>query len=255
MKQQRKNSSTGKNNKGHSPFLYNDLFKLNINLNIKTKLINNMQLVIVDNLFGNFNNLRKMILNCPPGNWKYKNGGFNFKDYYDCRLSFPSLQTQLLDTTKNIILNIFNKKTTHSDKVIEVNWFKQIKKKRSNFAFPHSDQSSKNQSYTCLIFLNSKEECSGGTAFFKNKILNKDNSYLDKETEQFYIENPDSIENGYDYWGNEKYWDIISHIEMKPNRMIIFPSHYLHAAYHPKNSFFNKPRLTLVFWLKETNEK
>jgi hypothetical protein len=254
MMQQKESSSTEQNNKGLSPFLHNDLFKLSFNLNITSKLINNMQLIIVDNLFYDLYNLKKMILNCPPGNWKYHNNGFNFKEYYDCRLSFPSLQTQLLDTTKDIIQNNYNKKTTHLDKVIEVNWFKQIKNKRSNYAFPHSDQSSKNQTYTCLTFLNSEEECSGGTAFFKNKILNKDNSYLDKETEQFYLQNPDSMENGYDYWANEKYWQLTSYVEMKPNRMIIFPSHYLHAAYHPENNFFNNPRLTLVFWLTEIND-
>ena len=40
--------------------------------------------------------------------------------------------------------------------------------------------------------------------------------------------------------------------EMIPNRLIIFPSNYYHAAYHPENGFYKDPRLTIAYWMKQT---
>jgi hypothetical protein len=38
-------------------------------------------------------------------------------------------------------------------------------------------------------------------------------------------------------------------IDMVPGRLLIFPSQYFHAAFHPQNSFYDFPRLTLAFWM------
>jgi len=45
------------------------------------------------------------------------------------------------------------------------------------------------------------------------------------------------------------YWEKIGAIDMAPGRMMIFPAEYFHAAWHPGDSFFDSPRLTLVFWM------
>ena len=255
MKQRKKNFYMVMNNKNIKPFLHQEIFKISKNIDVTQKQIGDMKLTTVENIFSNFNQLRELILTTRPGNWKLSiNDSRNFKDYYDCRLSFPSLQFQLYDTTKKIIKHLYLKDTEHIDKTLEVNWFKQIKNKKANFATPHSDQIVKKQMYTCLVFLNSKKECSGGTAFFKNKDLNLHSDYLNNEVQNWQSKNKDSIENGENYWPKEKYWELTSYVEMKPNKMIIFPSDYFHAAYHPINSFFKYPRLTLVYWMVETNE-
>jgi hypothetical protein len=44
-------------------------------------------------------------------------------------------------------------------------------------------------------------------------------------------------------------WDLVGTVDMLPGRLLIFPSEYFHAAYHPQNSFFEFPRLTLAFWM------
>jgi len=36
---------------------------------------------------------------------------------------------------------------------------------------------------------------------------------------------------------------------MVTGRMLIFPAKYFHAAFHPEDSFFDFPRLTLAFWM------
>jgi hypothetical protein len=38
-------------------------------------------------------------------------------------------------------------------------------------------------------------------------------------------------------------------VDMVPGRLLIFPSEFFHAAYHPQDSFYEFPRLTLAFWL------
>ena len=53
------------------------------------------------------------------------------------------------------------------------------------------------------------------------------------------------------YWpsGAEQWWETVGTVDMVPGRLLIFPSEHFHAAYHPQNSFYEFPRLTLAFWL------
>ena len=59
---------------------------------------------------------------------------------------------------------------------------------------------------------------------------------------QEFLEVPDSY---YD----ENFEERVGTIDMAPGRLLIFPSEYFHAAYHPQDSFFEFPRLTLAFWM------
>ena len=133
---------------------------------------------------------------------------------------------------------------------MDVNWFKQIHEKRANSAVPHNDMTDKiRRSFTCIVYLNRREECSGGTAFFRFK---KSNSLvLDEPYVQAIQEDKLLGETGRDYWpsGAEESWERVGAIDMVPGRLLIFPSEYFHAAYHPQNSFFEFPRLTLAFWM------
>ena len=228
------------------PFLHNKLFEPNQSLSIGFNFIGEMPLIVVDNIFKNFDDIRDIVLNTPVGNWKYDPDGFNYKDYYDCRICFPPLQKKLYELTQEIIFGTLNKNTLINNG-LNFNWFKQIKEKRANYAFPHHDLYAGN-SFTCLIYLNGKNESLGGTAFFKNKVTNNIDGTKDNN---FFNQYPDAVENGYDYWSPEKYWEIIAFAEMIPNRLIIFPSNYYHAAYHPENGFYNNPRLTLAYWMKQ----
>jgi hypothetical protein len=232
------------------PFLHDKLFEPNQSISIGFNFIGEMPLIVVDNIFKNFSNIRDIILNTPVGNWKYDINGFNYKDYYDCQIIYPLKQYSLFNISEKIIKKALNLNTTLLEKnAIKVNWFKQINQKRSNFAFPHDDQTLDTKMFTCLIYLNNKNESLGGTAFFKNKVTNNIDGAKD---DNFFDLYPETVENGYDYWSPEKYWEIIAFAEMIPNRLIIFPSNYYHAAYHPENGFYDDPRLTLVYWMKQT---
>jgi len=211
------------------PFLYDHLFDISTNIEGKIKYINKEKILILDGFFKNFLELQNMVFSCPPGNWKYKEGTKNYVDYYDCRLSFLPHQNLMLHVSNNIIKEQYGKDTKLQD-VVEANWFKQIKDKRNDYAWPHQD-SITDSKYTCLIYMNS--ESLGGTAFFE-QIQN------DSNTEEL------------DYWGsNPTSWKMIDYVEMQPNRMVVFPAKMFHAAYHPKNGFFNNPRINIVYWMEE----
>jgi hypothetical protein len=132
---------------------------------------------------------------------------------------------------------------------VDVNWFKQIHEKRADFAVPHSDMTNVQRSFTCVVYLNRPDECSGGTAFFRFK---KSGSLVFDEAYARTIREDSRIaETGLDYWPSdaEQWWETVGTVDMVPGRLLIFPSEYFHAAYHPQNSFYEFPRLTLAFWM------
>lgn len=213
------------------PFLHDEVFRPNDNPITHFGDVGKTPTLIADYFFENFSEIRKLVKSSPPGNWKYKPEGRNFKDYYDCRIAFPAMQSLMLQKTHELIFKHFGVRTKCYDEVIGVNWFKQINEKRNDYAFPHSDGNT--GKYTCLVYLNDVDECSGGTAFFNRK------------------DTMPTWEDGTDYWPPKDEWSLSAVIPMVPNRLVIFPAEYYHAAYHPENSFYNSPRLTLVYWMQK----
>ena len=211
------------------PFLHNEVFRPNDNPTVHFGSVGNIKAIVADYFFDDISAVRKVVKDSPAGNWKYKEDGRNFKDYYDCRISFPAMQSLMFQKTQELIKEHFGVGTHFYDDIIGVNWFKQINEKRNDYAFPHSDGDP--GKYTCLVYLNEPEECSGGTAFFGRKV----------DTPVW--------EDGTDYWPPKDEWEMNGLIQMVPNRMVIFPAEYFHAAYHPENSFYSFPRLTLVYWM------
>ena len=129
-------------------------------------------------------------------------------------------------------------------------WFMQINAKRADFAVPHSDFTEQfRRSFTCILYLNTPEECSGGTAFFRFRPSNSltfDEGYARAAKDDSRIG-----ETGMDYWPEaaREHWEVIGTVDMVPGRLLIFPSEYFHAAHHPVDSFYGFPRLTLTFWM------
>jgi hypothetical protein len=187
----------------------------------------------------------------PAANWKHEKGGRNFADYYDCRLRFPiRYPNSMIAAAQHVIHKVYELSTRPAVASVDVNWFKQIHEKRADFAVPHSDMTEGvRRSFTCILYLNRREECSGGTAFFRFK---KSGSLVFDETYARAIREDSRIaETGLDYWsgGVDEWWERLGTVDMVPGRLLIFPSEYFHAAYHPQNSFYAFPRLTLAFWM------
>jgi uncharacterized protein (TIGR02466 family) len=234
------------------PFLLNELFAVRQDLKISLEPIQNaIPTIVVDDFLEHPERARDVVGSAPAANWKHVQGGSNFVDYYDCRLRFPLLYpNSMISAAQQIIRQVFKVDTRPAEASVDVNWFKQIREKRAESAVPHNDMTEKaRRSFTCIVYLNRREECSGGTAFFrfrKTGSLVLDESYVHAVRED-----PKLAETGRDYWPPQadESWERVGTIDMVPGRLLIFPSEYFHAAYHPQNSFYEFPRLTLAFWM------
>jgi uncharacterized protein (TIGR02466 family) len=234
------------------PFLFEELFEVRSDLKLKLEPIQNaIPTVVIDDFLKHPEDVRDVVGRAPAPNWKHEQGGRNFVDYYDCRLRFPiRYPNGMIAAAQQVVRKVYEINTRPSDASVDVNWFMQIREKRADFAVPHNDMTDKVQrSFTCIVYLNRREECSGGTAFFR---FRKSGSLLLDEPYMRAIRDDSRLaETGLDYWGGaaNEWWEHVGTVDMVPGRLLIFPSEYFHAAYHPQNSFFEFPRLTLAFWM------
>ena len=234
------------------PFLFNELFDVNSNLAIELNPIADaVPTIVIDDLLKHAEEVRELVGSTPAANWKHEAGGRNFVDYYDCRLRFPiRYPNSMVAVAQQAIRKVYAVETRAADASVDVNWFMQINEKRADFAVPHSDMSeAARRSFTCVVYLNRREECSGGTAFFRFKKTGS--LVLDEPYARALKEEPRIGETGRDYWPYEadEYWERMGGVDMAPGRLLIFPSEFFHSAYHPQNSFYEFPRLTLAFWM------
>ncbi len=234
------------------PFLFNDLFEVRPDFKLTLNPIQNaIPTVVIDDFLRHPEEARDVVGRAPAANWKHEKGGRNFVDYYDCRLRFPiRYPNSMISATQHAIREVYKIATRPADASVDVNWFMQIHDKRADSAVPHNDMTDKVQrSFTCILYLNRREECSGGTAFFRFK--KSGSLVLDEPYARAIKEDSRLAETGLDYWpaAADQWWERVGTVDMVPGRLLIFPSEYYHAAYHPQNSFYEFPRLTLAFWM------
>jgi len=234
------------------PFLLNELFEVRPDLKLSLEPIHDMiPTVVVDDFLKHPEQARDVVGRAPAANWKHVQGGKNFVDYYDCRLRFPILYPNgMIAAAQQIIRQVYQVDTRPAEASVDVSWFKQIREKRADSSVPHNDMTDKpRRSFTCIVYLNRRDECSGGTAFFRFKKTGS--LVLEEKYVQAIREDSRLAETGRDYWPPQadESWERVGSVDMVPGRLLIFPSEYFHAAYHPQNSFYEFPRLTLAFWM------
>ena len=234
------------------PFLFDELFEVRKDLKLSLEPIRNaIPTIVIDDFLQRPEEARELVGRAPAPNWKHEKGGKNFVDYYDCRLRFPiRYPNGMVSAAQQVIRKVYEVATRPLDASVDVNWFMQIRERRADFAVPHNDITEKvRRSFTCILYLNRREECSGGTAFFRFK--KSGSLVLDQAYARAIHEDPRIAETGLDYWGVSAgdWWETVGTVEMAPGRLLIFPSEYFHAAWHPESSFYDFPRLTLAFWM------
>jgi len=233
------------------PFLFNELFDVNTNLVIKNPGVAAVPAIVIDDFLKRPEQAREVVGTAPAANWKHVEGGRNFVDYYDCRLRFPiRFPNNMISVAHQAVQSVYKTDTRPADASVDVNWFMQIHEKRADFAIPHNDMTPNiRRSFTCIVYLNRASECSGGTAFFR--FRRSDSLVLDAAYDQAIQQDLRMGETGRDYWPETpgEFWELAGAVDMVPGRLLIFPSEFFHAAYHPQNAFYDFPRLTLAFWL------
>lgn len=239
------------------PFHRDELFRLNETLTITLDSVEendfSCDVIIIDNVFKNFKLLSSVYLNSPSEYFRADDR--NGIDYYDCRRSIDGSRTVFLSFISKLIYTHYGVKTiSNCNELISSNWFLSKTPRPSDYAAPHVDVSRSNfnrKQFSILTYLNEDGYCVGGTAFFKNNILQ---SCLPFNNEKNYWNVYDDRLQSSSFWLHPKYqeyWECLKIVDMKPNRMIIFPANVFHAAYIPSNIYNTFPRVTLITWMEE----
>lgn len=110
--------------------------------------------------------------------------------------------------------------------------------------------------YTGILFLTSKSECSGGTAFWTHKKTGWTRHPTKEELEDHDLEDKtETWKRLYDEGFNEEEWEMNYFCPMQFNTLILFPSGLFHSRF-PKKSFgteLGNCRMIKVFFVKCLN--
>jgi hypothetical protein len=220
-----------------------EFFSTNSEIDVHTKEISDGEkIVIVDNFYKHPDKVRELALTIPktfnPRILWGMPGGRVESPYYFSHLGY--LYTE-------IITNVWpDRAKTMEDTFVQncidhASFLVNVQNSDLPPRVPHIDNISIGR-FASGIFLNTPEECAGGTAFYKyHGEISVDMS------------NPDIKLKNYNYYVQEtdnEDWEKIYLAEMKYNRMIIYPQNLLHTPYIPANTFTDEtPRLIQMFFI------
>jgi hypothetical protein len=236
------------------------VFAINENLTYTTYTVGeeDTKVLVLENFYKYPKLVRQLFLKTPVPMWKYRKGSGNLKDYYDCRHSFT--MNFGYDHVHKFIAHLVKKEfkfDIYFRPEATTNVFQLVKSPPKGFsAFPHSDiiEPGRNvQPVNALVYLNTPQECHGGTALFRHRASGRETMPKSRNGfnnfEKKYFSDPGMREDGRTYWCDiEKYWEKFHLIEMKFNRMTIFPSEVFHGAWHEPTWFKKHPRINQVFF-------
>ena len=154
-------------------YLHDEVFEISDDLNPILKDVGPYQYLCIDNFYKRPEDIHQILSESWTPNWKLDEyRGHNFKDYYDCRATFP-IQYKTADYLKNIPIITTDLKNW-TCKNIYTNTFSWINPPSSNIQFlPHEDDS-----LNILVYMDKIN--SGGTALYENyKYQPDDNEDID----------------------------------------------------------------------------
>lgn len=138
--------------------------------------------------------------------------------------------------------------------------------------FPHQDsilqkpdEQEKNPQTTAnrfnaLIYLNTKRECRGGTAFYRDRATGMESVPEDPVRYRHFWEHiakPDNYQGGREYWhlSQPETWERFHVCPMVYNTLVIFPSCVFHSAWQLPHWFVKYPRLTQTLFINPPNDE
>lgn len=199
-----------------TPYLPQDLFKLNPELSITVEEIDGLgPVVIVDDFYQYATDIEHILSRAWVPSFKYMKGTRNFIDYYDCRLNIVTTPNddEYYMQSQRFIFNAISKyfDVTPEDKELDYhfNFFKWINVPESSDIqlYPHRDSF---RNMASVIYLNNTSH-KHGTAFYTKSDISHDD--IDMR-----VNIKESAE-------------LVKVIDAKFNRCIIYPGWYTHGAY------------------------
>jgi len=228
-------------------FLINEDEVFAVNENIKYTTVefgpSNTKVVIADNFYKNPDLVRNLAIRIPPSkNQRIRNNlpGGRINAFYLMDHMGPIFDRILEKEYPQIWLHFpqGHIKRSFRDSTFMVNVMSdEIMEPRT----PHIDHPDF-RSFAAMIYLNTPEECSGGTGFYTFDGKDSGTETRLNKTDNHYT--PMFVN------GDMGDWKMTNMIEMKYNRMVLYQSKYYHAAYIEKDKFVNGLyRLNQMFFI------
>lgn len=222
-----------------------DFFNFNPNLRVKVETVGNEKIVIIDDFYKNPHEIRELAKSIPstrsptlmhalPGSRVEATYFFgHFGEF------IPQIIERVFTEDKDIVdLNLVQDCLNHATFLVNVQTSDEA---RSTPRTPHIDNLSHGR-YAVGVYLNTPEECAGGTAFYKFKG--------DQTVDLLNTIDPDLL--AYDFYVQEsdKFWEKLYVAEMKFNRLVMYKQNTLHTPYIPEGTFTKEnPRLIQMFFI------
>jgi elongation factor P hydroxylase len=216
-----------------------EVFEVNPDLEANVHVVGpeEIRVVVIDNFYKNPDMVRDLTLSIPPTeNSKIMAGtpGTRVFGHYDFETLYPIF--------RHVFRNVYTEltKDVSDDQIYEsvrttpfcVNINQSVNLPPVT---PHIDDRD-SMLFAAGIYLNTPEECSGGTSFYmlngKQTITNEDiGQWLKSQgREKFwdhYITDTDDVPD----------WELLSVAEMKYNRLVMYPGNVVHTAYMKPDTF------------------
>ena len=219
-----------------------DVFAINPDCEIKVEYYDTVPCVIVDNFYKNPDLVRQLALSIPPtANKRIRcgNPALRINAFYDLD-SMSGIYDQLLRTNWPNVFNSVHHQAIHlsfQQATFMVNVMKSIDLPPMA---PHVDNPS-DVNFASTIYLNTPDECAGGTSFYKfNNSTSNRSGHIDKEKTKIidhYL--TDSVGD----------WEMIGMAEMVYNRMVLYNQNALHTAYIKPDMFVDTYRINQQFFI------
>ena len=232
-----------------TPYLHHDLWQPNEDVEVLEHDVEVLEhsvsdlgeILIFDNFYRNPEQIEELLSSSWVQSWKKGPNPQNFKEYYDCRLSFaPHInhhsqegESQRLIgglTASRLGYNLQKMAETY-----EFNLFQWINVPEQRFqSYPHQD--CREGVMAPVIFWNKDEDCNSGTTFYAE----------DQKKEVGYLESEDL---GVDV---EEHFKLIEVVPAKFNRCIVYPGWFTHGAYIENHQFYSGKlwRMNQVYFMK-----
>lgn len=222
-----------------------DFFDFNRELKVKVEQVGDEKLIIIDNFYQHPEKVRELAMSIPstrsptlmhalPGSRVEATYFFgHFAEFV------PQIIERVFAEDSDVIdTNLIADCLHHSTFLVNVQTSEEA---RSTPRVPHIDNLSRGR-YAIGIYLNTPEECAGGTAFYKFKG--------EQTVDLINSIDPDLL--AYDFYVQESdaNWEKLHVAEMKFNRLVMYKQNTLHTPYIPEGAFTSEnPRLIQMIFI------
>jgi hypothetical protein len=235
----------------------NDLFSINISMNIELIVVDGFKILIVDDFYKNPEKLREYLLKSPAPIWKNSQTGLNKIDYWDCRHEHKINSERYFEAQRCIAaLARYYLDTIVNKPIFELNsnvlYIKTPRSEPSVSVVHHDDHC-----LAALVYLNTQDECNGGTGFFRNRFNNVFNINHLSKFEMDALNNWYHLnklqEDGRSYFLEnwQEWWNLEYLAKMRFNRLVIYQGKIFHAAYFDRTAFTINPRLNHMMFFDD----